>query len=97
MHFYLYFFLFAWLIFIGLFIRFLLRQNNIPIKLFIEALKNENMGRFEAAEINYTTALNAVKKIRFHKDLKNKIIEKLKLMHTILEYQNGLGFNKKHD
>lgn len=95
MQFYLYFLLFGGLLVIGFLIRhFHMQKNNIPVKLFVEALRSENIGHFEAAEITYESALNEVKKIRFHNNLKNKIIEKLRLMHTIIEYQNGLGFKK---
>lgn len=66
-----------------------LRKKNIPVELYVEALKNENSGDFEAALVTYETALDEVKKIRFHSTLKNKIIGKLKLLHTIIEYKNN--------
>jgi hypothetical protein len=71
---------------------FVLRKKNISVELYIEALRNENNGHFEAAVITYETALNEVKKIRFHSSLKNKIIQKLKLLHTVVEYNNNLHF-----
>lgn len=57
-------------------------------------LLHENSGRFEVAVINYEAALDEVKKIRFHRILKNRIIEKLKLLHAIIEYKNNLHFMK---
>jgi hypothetical protein len=69
-----------------------LRKKNIPVKLFVEALRNENNGYFEEAVITYETALNEVNKIRFHGTLKNKIIAKLKLLRTVIEYKNSLHF-----
>jgi hypothetical protein len=66
-----------------------LRKKNIPVNLFVEALRNENNGYFEEAVITYETALNEVNKIRFHGTLKNKIIAKLKLLHTVIEYRNS--------
>jgi hypothetical protein len=71
---------------------FILRRKNIPVELFIEALRNENNGHFEQAVITYETALNEVNKIRFHSTLKNKIIQKLKLLNTVIEYQNNQHF-----
>lgn len=68
---------------------FILRRKNIPVQLFNEALKNENSGYFEEAVITYETALNEIKKIRFHGTLKNKIIDKIKVLRTILEYNNN--------
>ena len=71
---------------------FLLRKRDIPVELFVEALRNENSGQFEEAVITYENALDAVKKSRVHSYLKNKIIEKLKVLHTIIEYKNSLHF-----
>ena len=86
-----YFLLFSVLTVIILLIRaFILRKRNIPVELFTEALRNENSGHFEEAIINYENALNEEKKIRFHSSsLKNRITEKLKVLHTITEYKNN--------
>jgi hypothetical protein len=74
-----------------LFRSFALRKKKISVELFVEALRDENCGHFEAAAITYKNALNEVKKNKFHdSNLKNKIIEKLKLLHTIIEYENSL-------
>jgi len=73
---------------------FILGGKNISVQLFNEAIRNENNGCFEAALVTYETALNEVKKIRFHSNLKNKIIEKIKVLHTILEYKNNFRFNR---
>ena len=71
---------------------FILRRKNISVELYIEALRNENNGHFETAVITYETALTEVNKIRFHGTLKNKIIQKIKLLHTVVEYNNNLHF-----
>jgi hypothetical protein len=70
----------------------LVRKNNLPVRLFIEAQKNENDGYFEEALITYESALDEVKKLRFHGNLKNKIIDKLKVLHTAIEYKNNFHF-----
>jgi hypothetical protein len=67
----------------------LLRRKNIPVELFVKALQNENNGNFEQALISYESALNEVNKIRFHGNLKNKIIEKIKLLHILIDYKNS--------
>jgi hypothetical protein len=73
---------------------FILRRKNTPVQLYNEALKNENSGHFEEAVITYETALNEINKIRFHGTLKNKIIDKIKVLRTNLEYNNNLRFTR---
>ena len=70
----------------------LLNKKTLPVRLFIEAQKNENDGRYEEAVITYESALEEVKKFRFHGSLKNKIIDKLKVLHTTIEYNNNFQF-----
>ena len=69
-----------------------LQRNNMPVELYIMALKDENNGRFEQAVITYENALSEVNKTRFHTSLKNKIIEKLRILHTNIDYKNSLRF-----
>ena len=79
---------------IFLFIRsFIVRKKSIPVALYVEALRNENSGHFEEALITYENALKEVEKEKFQQSsLKNKIVEKLKVLHTIIEYKNSLHF-----
>ena len=92
MPFYYYFFLFIVLSVIFLVIRtIVLRKKNLSVELFAKALKNENSGHYEEAVITYKIALNEVKKTRFHNSLENKIIEKIKLLHTLIDYNNSNG------
>jgi len=72
-----------------------LKKKNLPVELFSEGLKNENDGHFDEAIINYENALNEVKKNRFHRDLENRIIQKLKVLYTISEYQKNIQFTHK--
>ena len=67
----------------------LIKKNNLPVRLFIEAQKTENDGHFEEAVVTYESALDEVRKFRFHGNLKNKIISKLKVLHTAIEYRNN--------
>lgn len=66
------------------------RKKNVPGELFAEALRNENKGEYEAALIAYENALNEVKKNRFYSSsMKNKIVEKLKVLNTVIAYKNN--------
>jgi hypothetical protein len=65
------------------------RRKDVPLELFFKALKRENDGQFEAAVVTYETALDEVKNKRFRSSsLKNKIIEKLKILRAFIEYEN---------
>ena len=70
----------------------LVKKKDLPVRLFIEAQKTENDGHFEEAVITYESALDEVNKLRFHSSLKNKIIDKLKVLHTTIEYKNNFHF-----
>ena len=69
-----------------------LKKKNLPVELFVEGLKYENDGHFDEAIINYENALNEVRKNRFQNDLENKIIQKLKVLHTVSEYKKNIQF-----
>ena len=86
---------YCFILFILIFIIFLvirslvLRKKHISVELFARALQNENSGQYEEAVVLYESALTEVEKIKFHSGLRTKIIEKLKLLHTIVDYQNS--------
>ena len=69
-----------------------LRKKDLPVELFVEGLRYENDGHFDEAIINYENALSEVKKNKFHRDLENRIIQKLKVLHTISEYRKNIQF-----
>lgn len=72
---------------------YIARKKNIPAALYVEALRNENSGQLEAAVINYENALHEVQKVRFPDTrLRNKIVDRLKVLHTIIEYNNSFHF-----
>jgi hypothetical protein len=71
-----------------------LKKKDLPVELFVEGLKYENDGHFDEAIINYENALSEVKKNRFHRDLENKIIQKLKVLHTMSEYKKNTQFTR---
>lgn len=71
-------------------------KKNIPAALYVEALRNENSGKLEAAVINYENALLEVKKVKFPDTrLRNKIVDRLKVLHTIIEYNNSFHFTRQ--
>jgi hypothetical protein len=71
------------------------RKKDLPFDLFVAALKNENDGLFETAVITYETALDEIKKNKFRGDhLKSKIIGRLKVLHTNIDYNNNLRFTR---
>lgn len=74
---------------------YFLRKRNISYGLFIEALKNENSGHLEEAVTTYESALKEVEKTSFHSNFKDKITGKIKLLHTIIDYQNNLHFSRR--
>jgi hypothetical protein len=96
MLFYYYIYVLIGLTGIFLLIKFLVaRKKDIPVEFFVAALKDENDGYYEEAVITYEKALTEAKKSRFHNMLKIKIIEKIKVLHTIIEYQNNNRFARQ--
>lgn len=72
-----------------------LKRKSLPVRLFIEAQKNENDGHFEEAIISYESALNEAKNFRFHGGLKNRISDKLKVLNTAIDYRNNIRFTRQ--
>lgn len=95
MAYYYYILIIILLSFLFLVVRFFLRkEKNLSDELFAEALRSENDGHFEEAVIIYQTALDESVKANSNKVLKNKIIEKIKLLHTVIEYNKSANFSK---
>ena len=89
-------FLIIVLLIIILFVRYYSRyKKKIPEVLFAEGLKKENNGQYEAAIQSYRVALTEVQKIKFYdSSLKNKIIQKLKVLDTVIEYRKNFHFER---
>lgn len=67
---------------------FIQRAMILPAKLVHDALQKENDGDFEEAEIGYRSALEKIESRRFKSSkLKKIIIEKIKLLNTVIEYK----------
>jgi hypothetical protein len=95
MPFYIYLILFIIIIYIFHVIRmFIQSRENIPMALFIKALKEENSGSFEEAIISYENALGKFVRINYRGSLKNRITEKLKILHTVTEYRKNANYGR---
>src|SRR5690349_14808804 len=69
---------------------YLLRKKSIPVQLFAKGLENENSGFFRDAVNSYETALIEVKKKKYHNSqLERKIVGKLKVLKTMIDYENS--------
>lgn len=66
------------------------RTKSNSEKIFKAALQDENSGEFAAAILQYETALNEAEKNGFDEQLRSRIIEKLKVLHTITEYEKDM-------
>src|ERR1700722_5553507 len=84
---YCFFFLVLTSVMLLLIYSFIMFKNNIPVELFVEALKDENCGHLEEALIAYEKALKEFKKIRSHSILMIKIIEKLRVLQKLIEFE----------
>ena len=93
---YYYYVLVALFLVIVLFIRYLMqKRKNVPVELFAQGLRNENSGDYAAAVTTYKSALLEFKKKKHNNsDLENKIVEKLKVLHTIIEYERSFQSRK---
>jgi hypothetical protein len=90
MLFYYYIYLFLALMILFFLIKGLLRRKkDTSVDFFVAALKDENDGYYEEAVITYEKALTEAKKSRFHTMLKVKISEKIKVLHTVIDYENS--------
>jgi hypothetical protein len=75
-----------------LLVRYFFSKNKSQVvSLFKSGLKEENMGRFDAAIHQYELALAEAEKKRFNRSLRMLISEKLKVLHTITEYQKDMS------
>lgn len=73
------------------------RKSGSSVGLYMEALKNENNGQLEEAVILYESAFAEAKKNGLNTSFENKILEKLRLLHTVIAYNQtfALRENKK--
>ncbi len=74
---------------------FLQWKNKKAFETYAKGLQNENSGEFETAVINYEMAVALLTRSKFQNSaLKIMITDKLKTLHTVIEYNNGYQFNR---
>lgn len=78
----------------SIFSSFFLKKKDLPVELFIQGLKYENDGHFDEAIINYENALSEVKKNSVHRELRDRIIQKLIVLHLTIEYKNNFQLTR---
>jgi hypothetical protein len=71
------------------------KPKDSAVILFKAALKEENTGHFQAAIAQYELALQQAEKKGFDKSLIRMINEKLKVLHTINEYEKEMQVQSK--
>jgi hypothetical protein len=72
------------------------KRKSVPVELFTEALRHENKGDFETAVLQYQTALAEERKSKFpNNHLLGKINEKLKVLNTVISYQDNFHDENK--
>lgn len=70
-------------------------KKDNAVSLFKAALKEENTGRFESALRQYELALQEAEKKGFDKSLRLLITEKMKVLHTITEYEREMSVHPR--
>jgi len=71
------------------------RKSLMPVGLYAQALRDENSGRYEEAITGYEVILTQCSRIRFQRAFKNKIIRKVKLLHSIVNYNNSFKAGRR--
>lgn len=89
MPFYYYLFLVIPVLIIFTMILFLVsaRKNTVDL-LFNEGLKQENLGHLHEAVIIYEEVLIKIGKFKFQGNFKQKVINRIKVLHTMIEYES---------
>ena len=93
MYFYLVLFFVAGMILLFIYISSSAKSRS-SVELYMEALKNENSGRLKEALILYENAFEEAKRVRMNNSFKSKIVEKLRVLHTVIEYNQSLAIRK---
>ena len=72
------------------------KRKSVPVDLYIEALRDENAGNYEAAVVTYKNALAEFRKKKLSdNNLEERIMDKLKILHNMINYeQNFHGKNQ---
>jgi hypothetical protein len=70
---------------------YIFSKKSIPVELFAAALKAENSGNYPEAIAGYQTALIESRKSKMNRLLADKILEKIKILNSVIAYQKVDG------
>ena len=62
-------------------------KQNAHTELYSEGVRNENEGNYALALHNYEDALSEIRKLRLSKKFGQKIVERIKVLRTIIKYE----------
>ncbi len=78
----------------GLFlIVYLYYKRNNHTDLYSQALRRENNGSYKLALHDYEAALNEVRKFGLNNKFDRKIVQRIKILRTTIEYENNFQTN----
>lgn len=64
-------------------------KNTRLTKLYSEGMRHENAGDYNLAIHNYEDALNEIVKRKQDKEFANKIVQKIKILRTAIDYERN--------
>ena len=62
------------------------KNRQSSVSLYVKALKDENSGNLEGALANYKSAYEEAAKTRFQENMKERILNKMKVLHSMKGY-----------
>ena len=62
------------------------KKRQTSFSLYVKALKDENSGNLDAALANYKSAYAEATKTRFQENMKERILNKMKVLHSMKGY-----------
>ena len=70
-------------------------KQNAHTELYSEGVRNENEGRYTLALRNYEDALSEIRKLRLSKKFGLKIVQRIKVLRTIINYEKIFQTERK--
>ena len=62
------------------------KNRQSSVSLYVKALKDENSGNLEGALAKYKSAYEEAAKTRFQENMKERILNKMKVLHSMKGY-----------
>lgn len=72
------------------------KKRPSSFSLYVKALKDENSGNLEEALVSYRIAYEEAAKTRFQEDMKQRILKKMKVLHSMKGYNKQFQLNENH-